>query len=671
MNLRRNRNFKSATVTDDHRSSFDEHLNTHFQINTIEHWNQRIMDLAKYADYPDFLHHYHQGSLQQALKTVYPEYEWQTKPKKPLPYSGEADQFTEKKKSPRPVMGNQQSNKGKLLDQQSRRRRYLFSLSFWQIEKHRSFFDDYLNQQLQITSFHQWSERTAKDVHAQGGGTLLSNYYGDSLHRALETIYPEYNWQFAERHPDQEPQSYGEQSQPPQYSQTEESQREFDHNQYHWTKQRAYFDRRLTIKFKNNDEKQHTIIQTSYPQADVSTTALLDEYYDGSLSQAIDILYPEYDWEFNRTHDPELNWQSSDTQENPPRGYWHTIENQRSFFDNHLNKKLQITQFHQWDQRRIKGNISDHGLNSLLTNYYNSSLRRALDAIYPEYQWTNWSSGLSEMDHCAIENHRCFFDNYLNQKFQISSFQQWNQRTSTDLAKPGASASFLDHYYDGSLKRALETVYPEYDWRVMDKNLFDYWQKQRAHFDKRLAIRFHNKHTIIQRSYPLGEPSTALLLEQCYAGSLSQAIDTLYPEYDWAFSSELRAPDPDAISNRRLAGVTENQARGLWQTIENQRSFFHHIAQRAEQQYIQQQKRGARRDIAYRTNTQWWLGKYLKRHSQFWNCYCNMRYRDGYDFKSPDEYISTLYPEYSFVPEDGELKTRSVIIAYPNHSLIH
>jgi len=57
-------------------------------------------------------------------------------------------------------------------------------------ENHRKFFDDYALKN-GIVKFEDWYNVTHKDLIRSGGGTILKKN-GDSLHKALKTIYPEH-----------------------------------------------------------------------------------------------------------------------------------------------------------------------------------------------------------------------------------------------------------------------------------------------------------------------------------------------------------------------------------------------------------------------------------------------------------------------------------------------
>src|SRR5437588_600593 len=79
------------------------------------------------------------------------------------------------------------------------------------------------------------------------------------------------------------------------------------------------------------------------------------------------------------------------------------IENQRSYFDN-LATGFNITEQKHW----YKKTVEDMGGDKLLPNYYNGSLQRALETIYPEYNWNTWEFGFVQ---------KRFWNSILNQRF--------------------------------------------------------------------------------------------------------------------------------------------------------------------------------------------------------------------------------------------------------------
>jgi hypothetical protein len=58
----------------------------------------------------------------------------------------------------------------------------------------REFFDQ-VAAELGIKEFTGWYTVKVRDIRAKGGGALLRRYYGDSLVKALLSLYPNHPWQ--------------------------------------------------------------------------------------------------------------------------------------------------------------------------------------------------------------------------------------------------------------------------------------------------------------------------------------------------------------------------------------------------------------------------------------------------------------------------------------------
>jgi len=99
-----------------------------------------------------FLDQFYGGSLQRALEELFPYYSWQ-------PW-----RFAK------------------------------VSQHFWESHSNRLRYGDWLKQTLGIRYEQDWYSVRATDVRNLGGSRFLS-YYGNSLQRALEDLYPEYSWQ--------------------------------------------------------------------------------------------------------------------------------------------------------------------------------------------------------------------------------------------------------------------------------------------------------------------------------------------------------------------------------------------------------------------------------------------------------------------------------------------
>jgi hypothetical protein len=91
------------------------------------------------------------SSLFEALKSVYPEYDWD------------------------PIHSNKHS------------------ASFWQDTKNQRRYMDWIAEQLDIQTQHDWYKITVKQVQQLGGSSALETHK-NSLFMTLQSVYPEYKW---------------------------------------------------------------------------------------------------------------------------------------------------------------------------------------------------------------------------------------------------------------------------------------------------------------------------------------------------------------------------------------------------------------------------------------------------------------------------------------------
>lgn len=65
---------------------------------------------------------------------------------------------------------------------------------FWRRRENRRRYIEWLGRQLGFRRYTDWYELTSAQVRATGGGTLLSQYYRNSLIRMLRDLLPQYKW---------------------------------------------------------------------------------------------------------------------------------------------------------------------------------------------------------------------------------------------------------------------------------------------------------------------------------------------------------------------------------------------------------------------------------------------------------------------------------------------
>eukprot|EP01027_Heterolobosea_sp_BB2_P009730 GEZU01014328.1.p1 GENE.GEZU01014328.1~~GEZU01014328.1.p1 ORF type:complete len:409 (-),score=52.61 GEZU01014328.1:123-1349(-) len=186
-------------------------------------------------------------------------------------------------------------------------------------------------------------------------------------------------------------------------------------------------------------------------------STIVNNYYGGSLMQALSAVYPEHEW---------LPWRFSTS----PPGFWKDLNNQRRFFD-WAARQLHISNLDQWYSVRPEVDFPKRlGCTAKgLLERYDRSLFRALSAVYPEHEWLPWRfAALSKQALAAMwadkANHRRLFD-WIAKQLRVDVKQQddWARRrvTREDVYRLGGGEILKTHYGD-SLFRALSELYPEY-----------------------------------------------------------------------------------------------------------------------------------------------------------------------------------------------------------------
>lgn len=70
------------------------------------------------------------------------------------------------------------------------------------------------------------------------------------------------------------------------------------------------------------------------------------------------------------------------------RDIWKDMNNQRRFMD-WIGKELNVQNYQDWYKVKTS-DILNRGGYSLLTNFYEGSLRKAILTIYPNENWDAW-----------------------------------------------------------------------------------------------------------------------------------------------------------------------------------------------------------------------------------------------------------------------------------------
>ena len=116
----------------------------------------------------------------------------------------------------------------------------------------------------------------------------------------------------------------------------------------------------------------------------------------------------------------------------------------------------------QWHSVKVR-DVMNAGGYGLLQEYYNNSLMKALEHVYPELQWRPWEfDKVSSAFWEDIINHRQYL-HWMCDQLNIESATDWMTIKLEDVIQHGAEG-FLVSHYQGSLASAIEVIYPEYSW---------------------------------------------------------------------------------------------------------------------------------------------------------------------------------------------------------------
>lgn len=261
-----------------------------------------------------------------------------------------------------------------------------------------------------------------------------------------------------------------------------------------------------------------------------------------------------------------------------PTNFWKDHHNQIAFFDS-LAKEHNITKPDEWSKIRIKDILNKGG--SGLIKKHNNSLFASLEAVYHQISWDrDWFSYLPKEKRYPPNywknksNQRKFFDD-LGRKFKIEDVRDWGKINIYQIYENGGKG-LLNHYYNGSLYKALISIYPNIEW---EKNWFpnifknervptNFWklkQNQISYFkelEKEFNIRIPSDWGKISISM-IHQRGGKSLLHNYYGGSLLNALQSIYPNIPWMKQWFIHLPKYDSH---------------YWNNLLHQRKFMNEFA---------------------------------------------------------------------------------------------
>ena len=217
---------------------------------------------------------------------------------------------------------------------------------------------------------------------------------------------------------------------------------------------------------------------------------------------------------------------------------------QRQLFDNIYSqlKYNSLDDFYNLDYKTLR----KFGAYSIFNAH--KSIYNCVKFIYPEKEWDIYSfNHLPHNYFRNIEKQRHFFET-LEKKLNIKSKEEWYSISPRSIKKFKGAVPVLK-IYNGSLWKALSSVFPTFNWKITNRKKLpkQYWgsiEDQRKIFDEiyksRDMISLEDWHLIPKEE--LKEMGVLSILKQ-HRRSMNTCLRTLYPnEFNYLMTSHKSLP---------------------------------------------------------------------------------------------------------------------------------
>jgi hypothetical protein len=177
----------------------------------------------------------------------------------------------------------------------------------------------------------------------------------------------------------------------------------------------------------------------------------LDRFFGGSICQAIQTLYLDYDWK---------PWRFS----TPPETLWTNLNMQREYFD-WISTKLVIQKPEDWQEvQAFHLNAIDAKATRLIDLRYGGSLFKALQNVYPEFLWRIWMFERVQQSAWGEISFLKAYIEWLADKLNIVEYVDWYS----------VSSDQVNHLKGGPLLKKnnlffyLAKVFPNHPWDKLE-----------------------------------------------------------------------------------------------------------------------------------------------------------------------------------------------------------
>ena len=331
---------------------------------------------------------------------------------------------------------------------------------------------------------------------------LYTKTYKKDLSLLLQTVYPNYPWQFQ----DKEKIKY-------EKFKSIEEQRTFMQNLFQ------------ILQLKTMNE------WTSLPRAifiEKGGKGLLYYYYKGDFELLLSSVYPNYPWpsKSNFNSNRKFNLKSLSSQ---------------SLFLSRLFIKFKLKSLSDWSFVPIK-KIKKQGGGRMIKYYYQNNLQQMFQTIYPNFPWNFEEIKKEEKEKMKITRYRHRFADRLFKKLKLKTMEDWERVTKIDICSMGGEI-FLQ-YYKGNKYEMARSIYVNYPWVIRSANqnnieenihrflLISQRKKMEKHF---FSHHFTSLDDWLEKKSL--KKVGGVLFNNFYLKDRKRFLSDIYPNYAWNFNN--------------------------------------------------------------------------------------------------------------------------------------
>lgn len=285
-------------------------------------------------------------------------------------------------------------------------------------------------------------------------------------------------------------------------------------------KSRKNFFERLAVKLglKEMDD-WYKVTQTDMSRHGGSS---LITYYYGSVSKALNDIYPEHNW---------IPWKFPSVND----GIWQDVTKHKEFFD-WLGVKLGYKCIDDWYNITSR-EIHQNGGDGLMQGFAGSPYL-VLSKVYPQHEWLPWRfAGGVPKHYWQDMSKRVQFFEWLGRQLGYKEMEDWYDLSHQHVFQfaPG----LLVNYYKNSPFKALQDVYPQYNWKFwrMKYGPKGYWKqfKQNKTQQKEMIEYLADVLSIKQMSdwYRVSSKQTRQYFDMLKLPQLGKMLSQVYTNHQW------------------------------------------------------------------------------------------------------------------------------------------